>query len=599
MCSLPRNRLFHVLLAMSIGICILAGRLLWLQATASFTRGVNDDVVSRSIRQRTEGVMLDSGRGHIQDRNGVPLTGVVTDGLLLLPGGADRLTGAERQALSRILQVPSERLINMWRSVTKPTWWAAGAGPDRPVPLTAEQALAIRRMRLSGAVVAQKVDRYAADRAAAHFVGFVAEQPERLEALYQERMSSGRLSLTTRIGASGLELAFDRFLQGQGGRKVVTYTDGAGRRLEGLGVRSVKETNRYYPLELRTTIDIGIQRSIEQWVDRYPMKEGAVVVLDAHTADIIAMVSRPAYETNRVYPKRSDWMNRGLQAVAPGSVMKTFIAAVALEEKIAHPNERFECDGTYEKYGLTCWKKGGHGELTFAEALAKSCNLVFAEVGERLSGETLERYADALGIMDKVGWSGTSSVDASPIQHLPEEQANSLFAASATKQDGGVMAQTSIGQRDVRWTPLAAANWMVTLLHGGTVTAPRAVSELLYADGHAVEQYTIKKAPSSVKLSMGTVHALRDMMEMVVLNGTGTLLQEADWSIAGKSGTAQVQIGGHSAVHQWFVGYGPAENPRYAVAIAALHRPPESPNQATALFKQVMDILARVGDPKK
>ena len=589
-----RHRIFHVLLAFAAAFALLGGRLLWLQR-GPFAAGAAAEAAALSVRQRAQGVTLDAGRGHIVDRRGVPFTGAVVDGLLLFPGGADRTFAGERAKLAAALGVPAARLLDEWRRVRAPSWWTP-EGPtaaNRPAPLTAAQRETIRRLRLVGAAVASSVQRYPERRLAAHAVGFVAEQPDRMAAMYGDRLQAGRLNLATPIGAAGLELAYDRLLQAQQeATRIVAYADGAGEPLGGLGVRTTGERSPYYPLRLVTTLDAEAQRAAEEAADAAGLREGAVVVLDAATADIVAMVSRPAFP-DELGPRAGDaWANRAIRAFPPGSVMKSFVVAVALEEGAAHPGETFDCDGTYGKYGLTCWKKGGHGRLTLEEALAESCNVAFAEIGERLDAATLERYAEALGIVGLVGWQGTSNVDGGPLRQLPEEQPGRLFAA-ATEADGGVLAQTAIGQRDARWTPLSAANWMVTLLHGGAAASPRAASELRFADGTAADRYALKRlADPSAPLSADTVRALRGMLEGVVADGTGAALRKAAWPLAGKSGTAEASAGGRAVVHQWFVGYGPADAPRYAVAVLAANRPPESPNQATALFGAVMDALA-------
>lgn len=587
------RRLFHLLLAFTAMIALLAGRLFWLQVGSSLPRGA--EAAALSVRQRAQGVTLDPGRGHIVDRSGVPLTGRTEEGLLLLPGGAERLTETELQALARLLEVPPSRLLAAWRALQRPAWWNAGGARDTPEPLTAAQAEAIRRMRLAGAVVAGRQTRYPERRLAAHLVGFVAEQPERLASAYARQVREGRLSLSTPIGAAGLELAFDRQLQSAGEKRIVSYAAGSGERLEGLGVKTIGGDNPYYPVRLATTLDASLQRAIEDAIDAVGLPAGAVVVLDAATADVVAMASRPTFDAERLSPAGDDWANRAIRAVAPGSVMKSFIAAVALEEGVVSPRESFDCDGTYDRYGLTCWKEGGHGRLTFEEALAQSCNVAFAAVGERLTGPTLQRYGEALGLTGTVGWRGVSAVDGTPVRQLPEEQPGRLFAGAADAADGGVLAQTAIGQRDARLTPLAAANWMVTLLRGGAAASPRAASALRTADGVALERYERKRLNDfRASLSPATAFAVRRMLERVAADGgTGASLQAAIWPLAGKSGTAEVVVDGRPAVHQWFVGYGPADRPRYAVAVLAEARPPESPNRATAVFRAVMDALAK------
>src|SRR5690606_24447742 len=155
------------------------------------------------------------------------------------------------------------------------------------------------------------------------------------------------------------------------------------------------------------------------------------------------------------------------------------------------------------------------------------------------------------------------------------------------------MAQTGIGQRDAAVTPLQAANAVVALLHGGQPLAPRIVKEIRYATGERMAVLPQQKAESVYgRLPPAAGRALLRGMEAVVAEGTGRSLQSAVWPLAGKSGTAQALRDGIPVNHQWFIGYGPADHPRYAVAVAVFDRQPGSAHLATALFGTTMDILA-------
>jgi cell division protein FtsI/penicillin-binding protein 2 len=155
------------------------------------------------------------------------------------------------------------------------------------------------------------------------------------------------------------------------------------------------------------------------------------------------------------------------------------------------------------------------------------------------------------------------------------------------------MAQTGIGQRDAAVTPLQAANLVVTLLHDGSVLEPRLVSEIRYANGQLLAKLPRKAAPSQYgSIAPSTARALLRGMEAVVAHGTGRSIREGAWAVAGKSGTAQTVRAGAARNNQWFVGYGPVEAPRYAVAVLVENRAPGLANQATALFRGVMDLVA-------
>lgn len=234
--------------------------------------------------------------------------------------------------------------------------------------------------------------------------------------------------------------------------------------------------------------------------------------------------------------------------------------------------------------------------MTLAEGLAHSCNIVFASLAERLQPAQLERTAASLGVTGKIGWHSDKSSEpaARQLRLLEEEQPGRVFPSSAAGmiRDGGVMAQTGIGQRDVRISPLHAANLIVTLLNGGRVTEPRLVSEIRYANGQSMVRFPRHAVKGNGRIGGETASWLIRRMEEVVDRGTGMTIRSGRWKVAGKSGTAETTKAGAVRNHQWFAGFGPVESPRYAVAVLAAHRPPGSKHLATRMFREVMDIAA-------
>nr|MBC9202628.1 hypothetical protein [Paenibacillus sp. PL91] len=167
-------------------------------------------------------------------------------------------------------------------------------------------------------------------------------------------------------------------------------------------------------------------------------------------------------------------------------------------------------------------------------------------------------------------------------------------AAMLAAVDGGVLAQSGIGQRDVRMSPLQAANLIVTLLNDGRVMEPRLVSEIRYANGQRMVKLPAQRAQAiRGRIKPATAYALRRGMEAVVDHGTGRSIRQGLWAVAGKSGTAETTRAGSARNHQWFAGYGPVKKPRYAIAVLVENKPPGSSHQATKLFRGVMDIAAR------
>jgi cell division protein FtsI/penicillin-binding protein 2 len=427
---------------------------------------------------------------------------------------------------------------------------------------------------------------------AQHVVGFVSQDPGRLAELYAEEAARGEMPLDAKIGGMGLERSLEKLLRGSGPVIAQRRRNAGGDPVPG-SLRIVQGRSGYYPLTVRTTLDGRLQRELSALADRAGLEEGAIVVLDAATGDIAAMVSRPAYDPLRIAPGLPGTENHALRAAAPGSIFKLVTLAAALDAGVVHPKERFRCDGEYGRYGLSCWKEGGHGVLTLEEAFAQSCNVAFAQIAERLAPEQLAAAADRLGfgrpLIRPIRWPGAGG----EVRPLPEEESGRVFAGRPDARDGGLLVQTAIGQRDAAATPLQAAAAVVALLHGGRVPAPRIVADIRYASGGRMAAFGTAESPSRFgRVSPRTAAFLLHGMEAVVREGTGRALRDAAWPLAGKSGTAQAMKDGRPVNHQWFAGFGPVGRPRYAAAVVALNRPEGSEHQAVLLFRQVMDILA-------
>jgi cell division protein FtsI/penicillin-binding protein 2 len=266
---------------------------------------------------------------------------------------------------------------------------------------------------------------------------------------------------------AGLEKSYQPFLQGLGPTIVSYFVNAVGNPLRGLKIRYSQPENPFYPLSIVTTLDYDIQKAVEQVMDEAGIEEGAAVVLDTENADILAMVSRPNFNPSEVDPSEGSWANRAVQQMIPGSIFKTVVAAAALEKGIYRPEDEFFCDGSLGKYQFHCWKEGGHGKLTFEEGFAQSCNIVFAHAAMKLKGSEIEQYGEKFGLFDRVGWSTDQLYKLKSFQQMDGEQTGQIFTDKKHYNDDGVLVQASIGQRDVRVTPLQAANMVVTILQWG------------------------------------------------------------------------------------------------------------------------------------
>ncbi|SFS98491.1 penicillin-binding protein 2 [Paenibacillus sp. BC26] len=592
-----QQRIFILLMMLSAMVVVVVLRIGWLQLMPSApVTATSSDWKEESVAQRERTLVLDTGRGDFYDRFGRPLTGETYEALAVFPLQMKSRTdnSKEFEELAKALGIQSSILKQWMASLTEPVFWQQ-EGQEVPHRLTAKQLNAIEALHINGVRVLPYHNRYPSAFSAIHALGYISQHPELLQADYGKRLKEHTMTLRDQTGGSGLERSLDPLLQGTGPTAVSYFTDGTDKPMHGLNLRLISPNNPNYPVKVMTTMDLSLQHRLENYVDHKGLKEGAVVVLDTANGDIIAMISKPQLSMSSINAAGLAAANHAIRAATPGSIFKIVTEAAALESNVTGEGEQFYCNGNYGRYGLHCWKDGGHGHVTLQDAFAGSCNVVFAELAERLSARQFLVTADQLGIARQVGWSSKEAFAplGRPLRQFQEEEAGNVFAVPQEARDGGQLAQTGIGQRDVKLSPLQAANLIVTLLHEGRVQEPRLVREIRYGNGQVLAKLAKQTSPSQYgQIHARTARTLLRSMEAVVRYGTGKGIRNGIWAVAGKSGTAQIRRGDRERLNQWFVGYGPVEQPRYAVAVLAENRIPGTSNQAMAIFRGVMDILA-------
>jgi peptidoglycan glycosyltransferase len=328
-----------------------------------------------------------------------------------------------------------------------------------------------------------------------------------------------------------------------------------------------------------TTIDPAIQRAAQRALGDLP---GGVVALDPHTGDVKAIVANPTYDPNELASQdpqkvRAAWdrlnsdpdkplLSRAIDELyPPGSTFKLVTAAAALENGFGPdstwPNPPVldlpESTATLENFGGEhCL--GGASQITLAQALTISCNVVFGEIGLRLGGAKLAAQAHAFGFAPDAS-SGDVPFDI-PFQEgvFPE--------ASYFSDRLPAVALSAIGQDNVAANPMQMALVASAIANGGSEMRPRLVSEIRDSSGQVVKSF----APDvfGQPISSQTAIQLTQMMVSVVQSGTGTAAQIPGIEVAGKTGTAQHGEG--LAPHAWFVSFAPAQNAKIVVAVIVL-----------------------------
>ena len=318
-------------------------------------------------------------------------------------------------------------------------------------------------------------------------------------------------------------------------------------------------------------------------------KNGALVAMDPHTGEVLAMVSRPTFDPNQfaVRLTKSYWsqiindpnhplMNKSIQAqLAPGSTFKIIMSLAGLEEGVAQ-TMRVVCNGGGTFYGrfFACDKH--HGMVDIDHAIPWSCDTFYYTLAEKLGIDTIAKYATEVGLSQKTG------VD------LPDEAAGTMpstawkMKTQHEKWYAGEVISVGIGQGSVQVTPLQLARALSGIASGGALKRPHVVfpDELPADTLSAVQASYPGSGDRTVPLSSANWETITDAMAETTISGTAAPAHLEGIDFAGKTGTAQVvnhsagatSLGaGSERANAWFVGMAPRRNPDIVVAVLWEH----------------------------
>jgi penicillin-binding protein A len=346
-----------------------------------------------------------------------------------------------------------------------------------------------------------------------------------------------------RYGRAGVERVYNEELSGQSGLLGITsYWD------ELLG-----KTHR--GADVRLTINVALQRVAAEALGE---RKGAVVALDPRTGAVLAMVSYPRYDPNKVDSLWSELntdpdtplLNRVMQGLyPPGSVFKTIVAAAALDTDAVTPETKFTDTGSVTAGGFVVNNYGDetYGEHDFTKAFASSINTTFAKLGVELGSDVLAGYAADFGFGKELPW--------------PMGGAKSFFPDPGG-MDKAHLAQAAYGQGEVLATPLQMALAAAAIANDGQIMKPYLVSRV--SDYHGTVLEETKPEVWLRPIASETAAVLRALMVEVVKRGTGTGAALSSVQVAGKTGTAEVA---DAEPHAWFIGFAPADDPQVVVAV--------------------------------
>ncbi|GAB6181883.1 stage V sporulation protein D [Desulfotomaculum defluvii] len=522
---LVRRRITCLFLMAVALLSLIIFRLAWIQ----FVRG--DELRQEGIINRMRDVPVEAKRGSILDRNGNELvTSVSADSIYAIPNHIENPDQVASQ-IAPLLGMDVEKVKSVITKKSRFEWI------KRKVDFEVSQK--IKNLKIEGIGFAEESRRYyKQETLAPHILGFTG---------------------TDNQGLMGMEAAYEEELKGIPGRIVIEH-DAAGREIP-------QALHQYIPptqgnnlvLTLDQTIQHFVERELDKIVATYNPKMAVIIVMEPKTGKILALGNRPTFSPNnwREVPQSvwdrnpAVWYN-----YEPGSTFKIITASSALEENAVKVSDRFFDPGFYQVADrkIRCWKVEGHGSQSFEEVVQNSCNPGFIQVGLDLGKERFYKYIRAYGFGQSTGIGLPG--EARGIM-IPEKNATNLNIATM-----------SIGQ-SIAVTPIQLITAISAVANGGKLMKPQLVERIEDQKGKIIEE--IKPQEIHQVISEETAKVTSQLLENVVMKGSGKNAFVDGYRAAGKTGTAQVvsERGGYASGKYVasFAGFAPVNDPKISVLI--------------------------------
>lgn len=425
---------------------------------------------------------------------------------------------------------------------------------------------------------------------ASHVLGYVGKIGN------EEYTQNEGYELDDYIGKTGIEYVCEKFLKGKDGLKQTDMSIDGTTTGEYITEEAISGSNVMLTIDAKVqqVAEKALKENIEKinngnYGEKREVYAGSVVVLNVKTGEVISMVSYPDFEPqlfvdgistekwNEYTVKgRSALINRTMQsAYAPGSIFKMVPATAGLETGKITKDEQIECAGIYPGgYKPKCWYYTtygrGHGYLTVSQAIQKSCNCYFYEVGTRIGIDNIEKYATYFGLGQKTNI------------ELPGEISGTLAGKKLyEKLDEtwyyGNTLSAVIGQAENNFTPIQMARYIAMLTNGGKKLDLTIIKDIINNQGESIKTEEVKdyinKRLGIEKTSEENLNIQKENLK-TVLEGMQSVTEEGGTAysvfkdfpiqVGGKTGSAEA---GNDKTNAWFVGFAPYENPEIAVVV--------------------------------
>jgi penicillin-binding protein 2 len=556
-------------------------------------------------------IRIEAPRGTILDRNGKPIVdNIAGTAVKLWVGDLPRQGRYDViQRLAWVLKVPparlakevDERIADPLNPITVKT----AVGEDQVAYLYEHQA------EFPGVQIQQTYLRhYPHQSLGAQVLGYVGEVSQSELDSRPKLYRSG-----DKVGKAGVEAKFDEYLRGEAGQAQIRV-DSLGRPQGPLEPKREARPGH----AVRLTIDIGLQRAAERALrygiatarenESWHANGGALVALDPRDGAVLAMASTPTYKPSvyvgRVDPKKIQplvndnaarkanypGINRVTTGVyPPGSTWKPVVALAAMQEHLLEPYQSISCTPT-ATYGLDeqvfkNWDPYVNHAMTLPEALARSCDTYFYEVGYRfyLGGDKgrarMQEWAR------RFGFGAPAGIDVgreeSGLVPTPAWRKRTFTSDWDKAWNPGDSIQLAIGQKDVGVTPLQMARFYAMIANGGKLVTPYVVSQVetsaMRGQEPVVERRFTPDPPVSIAVDPAALQVIRDGLYSATHSTFGTssgVFSSFPIAVAGKTGTAEKVVPvpgyppGHLEDQSWWCGYGPAQTEVARIVVCAV-----------------------------
>ncbi len=422
--------------------------------------------------------------------------------------------------------------------------------------------------------------------------GVIARSVRGQDGVYSRRYPQGELfghpvgysRAELNLGQSGLEAFRNEPLSGRKNSIATFFDQLTGARREGEDVR--------------ISLDADAQRQAAELIAKAG-KSGSAVAMDPRTGAVQVMVSTPGYDPGAVRSSkalaalnsdeaRKPLVNRALQfGEAPGSTMKVVTATAAVDSGKYRVGSSVDGTNNVPISGVPLSNdfNESFGQVDLVTAMAKSVNTVWAQIAEDLGKKTMRKYMRRFGFEKK------------PELDYPED----AMSASGEYRNGRLLPATSrfvdvgrmgIGQDKLSVSTMQMAQVAAAVANGGTLMKPHLTDRITDREGRTTED--IEPEVQSEVMSQDSAAQVRTMMEAVVERGTGTAAQIDGIRVAGKTGTAETQIG-KKINDVWFIAFAPSRDPRVAIAVNVQDVPGFGGEIAAPIARDVMETLLRKG----